>query len=301
MEVQEPVAPPGADHQSDKCPFCPLPKDEDFTTHPGAKALGTTLAAIMEDPSSLVSKQSAARPKDGAAERQPTAETRSRPNPPLEHPVYGAYSYEAHHLIPGKQDLLKSEGASQVMNGHPIEDWIKKSGKIKKDTGYSINNSDNGVWLASAPSSVKKTRGFKPATPWEREDHPNPNPNALTTAQKNEIADYAMTHGAGQFHYGKHAINDDEGSAPSYPKVVHERLTNLADNMLAWSKVCPLCAEKPSDPPYDPSWKVNGYLDAIAMQIRVEIQAMPASTWKYFISSHAMRLGKAMNKKIQSL
>jgi len=295
MEIGEPLSPPDV-HTPEKCPFCPPAKDEDFTTHPGSAALGTTLAEIMVSPGQLVGKQGGARPKDGNPERQAIPSTKPKPNPPLMHPNYGAYSYEAHHLIPGKQDLLKSEGSEQVMHGHAIEKWICKGPNIKKDTGYSINNSDNGVWLASAPVLVKKVRGYKPATPWEREDHPKPNPNALNQAQKNEIADYAMLHGAGQFHYGKHAINDDEGSAPSYPKVVQQRLTRLNEVLHAWANECPLCAKKPSQPPYDPAWKVNEYLDLISMWIQIEIQLMPASTWKYFISSHAMRLGKALGK-----
>ncbi|NMO19242.1 AHH domain-containing protein [Pyxidicoccus fallax] len=298
MEMGEIIAMPPP-HIAEKCPFCPPPKDEDFVSHPGAKASGTTLAQIMVSPEDLVSKQAGARPKDGGAERQAKPSAKPKPNPPLSHPTFGPYSYEAHHLIPGKQDLLKNEGDQKVLDGHPIEKWLCKGPNIKKDTGYSINNSDNGVWLASAPESVKKLRGRSPARPWEREDHPSPHPNALTQAEKNEIADFAME-SAGQFHYGKHAITDEAGSAASYPKVVHTRLTQLNDRITAWSKECPLCGKKPSNPPYDPSWKVNEMMDLISMWIQMEIQMSGPQSWTYFISSHAMRRSKAVQKKVKS-
>lgn len=293
MDMGEIISMPSP-HVPEKCPFCPMPKDEDFVSHPGAKALGTTLAEIMNNPAQLVPKQPGARPKDGGAERQAKPSAKPKPDPPLEHPTFGPYSYEAHHLIPGKQVLLKDESDETVMDGHPIEKWICKGLNIKKDTGYSINNSDNGVWLPSAPEGVKKLKGRTPVRPWERENHPKPNPNALTEIEKNEIADFAMDKGAGQFHYGKHAISDDSGSYASYPKVVHRRLTELNDRITAWSKECPLCGKKPSNPPYDPSWKVNEMLDLISMWIQIDIQLSGPRKWTYFISSHALRRHKAI-------
>ncbi|MBP1762757.1 MAG: hypothetical protein H6Q64_2299 [Firmicutes bacterium] len=300
LEINEIIA-MASSHVSDKCPFCPVPKNEDFVSHPGAEALGTTLAEIMIDPAQLVPKQANARPKDGANERQAQPSKKPKPNPPLVHPIFGPYSYEAHHLIPGKQNLLKHEGDMEsVMDGHPIEKWICKSANIKKDTGYSINNSDNGVWLVSAPEDVKKLRGRKPERPWEREDHPKPNPNALTQTEKDEIADFAMNRGAGQFHYGKHAIDDESGTYASYPKHVHKILSQLNDRITAWSKECPNCGKKPSEPPYDPAWKVNEYLDLVSMSIEIDIRLMPPQTWQYFISSHAMRRFKAIQTKVRS-
>lgn len=258
MEMGEIISLPEP-HVPEKCPFCPPPKDEDFTTYPGAKASGSTLGDIMKNPADLVSKQEQARPKDGGPERQSKPSSKPRPDPPLAHPTFGPYSYEAHHLIPGKQPLLKKEGGQTVMKGHSIENWIRKGPNIKKDTGYSINNSDNGVWLPSAPESVKKLRGRNPARPWEQEGHPEPHPNALTQAEKEEIADFAMAR-AGQFHYGQHAVNDDSGSCDSYPGTVEKRLTELDRRLWAWANECPLCGKKPAEPPYDPSWKVNELL-----------------------------------------
>jgi hypothetical protein len=106
---------------------------------------------------------------------------------------------------------------------------------------------------------------------------------------------------AGQFHYGKHAINDDSGSCASYPKTVEERLTALDRRLWAWARECPLCGKKPADPPYDPSWKVNELLDLISMWIQIEITTPEPRSWRYFISSHAMRRAKALKDGTVSL
>lgn len=286
-EIISAAAPHGAENS--ECPFCPSPEGEDFTTYPGRTALGTTLGEIMVEPTQLPSKQSGCRPKDGNTNRQNAASSKERPNPPLSHPAFGAYSYEAHHLIPGKQKLLKKSGDQKVMDGHPIEKWICAGEKIEGDTGYSINNSDNGAWLASAPESVKKLRGRKPTRPWERERHPKPHPDALTPEEKDEIAFYAMDHSAGQFHYGKHDVADDTGAHQTYPKTVSKLLTQLENRVSDWSQECPLCGEKPTEPPYKPTWMMNEFLDLISMAIEIEIRLMPPKTWEYFISSFAKR------------
>jgi hypothetical protein len=82
---------------------------------------------------------------------------------------------------------------------------------------------------ASAPENLKKLRGRPRTTPWERENHPKPHPAALTTEEKEMIAFYAMERGAGQFHYGKHAISDETGAYQSYPAEVNRILNELYD------------------------------------------------------------------------
>lgn len=297
MEIGEIIGLPSP-HLPEKCPFCPTPKDEGFVTHPGKKAVGTKLGQIMDDPTKL---EGDARPKDGGADRQGKQDPKPKPNPPLSHPTFGPYSYEAHHLIPGSQKLLKPKGngsVARVIDGHSIEQWICNGPNIKKDSGYSINNADNGVWLPSPPEGVKKLPGRDPTRPWERENHPKPHHGALTQAEKDEIADFAMDKGAGQFHYGHHLITDEPGSCSSYPQVVHDRLTQLERRIKAWSKECPFCGKKPSDPPYDPSWKVNELLDLVSMSIQIDIQLSGSQSWNYFISTHAKRYAKKQKEAL---
>jgi|SoiMethySBSTD1v2_1073268.scaffolds.fasta_scaffold167125_2 hypothetical protein len=308
MEINEIIAVPSP-HTPDECPFCPKPKQEPFTTYPGGSAAsGTKLGSIMADPPSM---EGGARPKDGEANRQGKASPKPRPNPPLTHPDFdrpdgsvilsGPFSYEAHHLIPGKETMLKGEGSGTVMDGHKIEEWIiGGKGKITADSGYTINNSDNGVWLPSAPENLKKLRGRPRTTPWEREGHPKPHPAALTEDEKELLAFYAMEHGAGQFHYGKHAISDETGAYKSYPAEVNKILSELYDRINLWSNECPLCGKAKGNPPppYDPHWKVHDLLDLVSMLIEIYIRLEPPSRWEFFISTHAMNKSKADRKKL---
>src|SRR5262245_17768423 len=112
MEINEIIAVPSP-HSSDQCPFCPKPKPEKFTTYPGGKAAsGTKLGKIMKNPPSM---EGGARPKDGQPNRQGNPSPKPYPNPQLVHPDFprpdstkilsGPYTYEAHHLIPGKEKM----------------------------------------------------------------------------------------------------------------------------------------------------------------------------------------------------
>ncbi len=66
--------------------------------------------------------------------------------------IHGQYSAQAHHLICGKEIL----GAQKE-----IESWLCKegthNGKLQPcDTGYNVNNAENGIWLPSTPLHHKK-------------------------------------------------------------------------------------------------------------------------------------------------
>jgi hypothetical protein len=248
----------------------------------------------MADPTTLESKDGGCRPKKGDARQQQPSSEKHMPNPPLEHPTFGAYTYEAHHLIPGTEKVAP-KSTTAVMSGHPIEKWIVKGSKIDNDSGYSINNSDNGVWLPSAPSACKKNRANpKPDRPWASEQKAKNNPAALSLDEKTEIASYAMNKGAGQFHYGQHKVLNEEGTHYTYSKEVKDRLSALEEFISDWSKVC-LCDEDQSDPPsppFKPTWKINEKLDLVSMWIEIDIRLMPPSTWTYFISSFAMKIAK---------
>lgn len=195
--------------------------------------------------------------------------------PPFQHPVFGNYTYEAHHLIPGTEKVAPGSTAT-VMSGHPIEKWIVKGAKVDNDTGYSINNSDNGTWLPSAPAAVKKNRANPtPVRPWASEPKAKKNPAALTVAEKQEIADYAAPEG--QFHYGQHKVLAEEGQHYTYPKEVQDRLTELEKRIEGWAKVC-LCdpaQSKPPSPPFKPTWQINEKLDLVSIWIEVDITLMP--------------------------
>ncbi|MDH5651288.1 MAG: AHH domain-containing protein [Gammaproteobacteria bacterium] len=299
MEIGEIISPAICHTEEEKeCPFCTTPKEEkkDYKTYAGADKDENRLKDIMADPSVLSSKDSGAREKNGNPNQQQRSTPKIPPVPPLSHDVYGIYTYEAHHLIPGKEKVEPGKPVT-VMAGHPIEKWIKKGDKIDRDTGYSINNSDNGVWLPSATVLHKKNKSNQnPDIGWNSAAKAKKNPDkSLTQDQKTEIAYYAMNCNAGQFHYGQHKILDDEGIHYTYTKKVRNRLTDLESFIRAWSEECLIDGKtKPTKPPYTPTWKINEKLDLISIWIEIEIRLMPPSTWTYFLSSFAKNLAKEL-------
>jgi hypothetical protein len=242
MEIGEVISTPGI-HATpeDDCPFCPTPREEDkkkFKTYPGKDKDASRLVAIMENPDLLSSEDSRSRPKKGEPNQQQAASKKPYPASPLTHETFGPYTYEAHHLIPGNEKVAPGD-TKAVMSGHAIEKWIVDGDKVDRDTGYSINNSDNGTWLPSATKANKKDRANpSPARPWASEQKMKNDPLALSLEEKRAIAYFAMQKGAGQFHYGQHKILDDEGKHYTYAKEVEERLSKLENLLAAWAETC---------------------------------------------------------------
>lgn len=247
---------------SDACPFCPRPNQESFVTFAGKENDSAVLAAIMEQPDRLVAKQKQARPKDGENQRQFESDPNPRPaKAQIFQNKHGPYSYEAHHLISG----------NQALKGHEIEGWICKGNLAAKDTGYSVNNSDNGEWLPSIPEKYK-------GGSW----------SPLSLAAKKEIAYAAMEAGKGQFHKGPHNITDDDDPNElhtTYPIAVKRLLTDLYEVIRGWTAECPVT--QGLKPPYEPNWHVHDMLDAVSRVIRVDLRG-PVEYWEYFISRLAM-------------
>lgn len=251
---------------NEDCPFCPGKEEEDFKTYPGASNNSKKLAKIMDAPSRLTQQQGGCRPKDGTDNRQSPAERKPKPTPIFNDAIYGDYSCEAHHAISGKQ----------AMKNHKIEKWILKAkGLVEKDTGYSINNSDNGVWLPSIP-----------------EEHKGGKWGLLGPEKKYEIATKPMAQNKGQFHKGPHDITDPEDPYgkyhPSYKKELIDKLDTLYDRIQAWSSNCFLCEDvDPNEGPFLPPYKVNQMLDTLSGSVIKDLVASPKS-WRYFISKIAM-------------
>jgi hypothetical protein len=221
----------------------------------------------METPSALVSQQGGARPKEGGDAQQQSSPAQPKPNPIFDDPAEGPYSCEAHHLISGKQAL----------EGHAFERWIVAGSTIEKDTGYSINNADNGLW---APSIPEKYKGGK----W----------GPKTFADKLAIARKPMASGKPQFHKGHHAIADpddpDRIKHEKYDEYLKAQLKTMDDRMQGWSKRCPYC-EQGAKPKFQPSVRVNQVLDNLSTVMRRKISA-PATAWNVFLSKYALEYHK---------
>jgi hypothetical protein len=271
-EINELVAPPephspGSDED---CPFCPEPEPEKFTTHPGSANDSSVLENVMADPGCLAGKQGGARPKDGSDQRQRASQAKPKPDPIFRNNKWGAYSAEAHHLISG----------NQALKGHDIEKWIVGGDLIKKDTGYSVNNSDNGEWLPSIPEGHK-------GGAW----------SPLSFDDKLDIAAAPMKRGKGQFHKGPHNVVDKDGLVAehtSYPKEVKRLLSDLVEVMHGWAAACPICKKvDPDKGPFDPNWRVHDMLDSLSRGIGVDLKGPPGH-WYYFISKVALEFHRTV-------
>ncbi len=251
--------------KSADCPFCPEEPPEKWTTHPGSANKSSALAAVMAKPSALPDRQSGARPKNG----EPNRQREDRPEPKPVHPAKAIdpCSFEAHHLISGKQAL----------KGNAIEAWIDASAegsKVDADSGYSVNNGRNGIWLPSVPERLV-SKGF----------------GALSDKQKYELATVAMDLWGGQFHKGPHHVVPDESAdekhADCYDGYLKKVLQELADRIDDWAKVCVLCAKsRDAKKKPRPSVRVNKYLDDFSDIVRKKVTGEPA-LWHIFISKLA--------------
>lgn len=268
MEVLEPVS-PYLSHmdQDDACPFCPAEPPPTFTTHPGSANDSGRLECIMVAPPDLVPQQPGARPKTGGNAEQAESTPQAKPNPIYTDAVEGPYSCEAHHLISGKQAL----------EGHVFERWIVAGNMIEKDTGYSVNNADNGLWAPSIPEKYKDGK-------W----------GPKSFADKLAIACKPMAAGKPQFHKGHHAIRDpddpDQIKHQKYDDYLKGMLKTMDDRMQGWSKRCPRCGQG-SNPKFQPSVRVNQALDNLSSAMRTKISA-PATMWDVFISRYALEFHK---------
>ncbi|WP_157496667.1 AHH domain-containing protein [Hahella ganghwensis] len=221
----------------------------------------------MITPSKLVSEQPNARPQNGDNERQNPVSPKPQPAPIYHDNEFGDYSCQAHHAISG----------NQALKGHDIEQWICKSkGKITKDTGYSVNNGNNGIWLPSKP------KGLIDGKKW----------GELTYDKKKEVAFKSMDAGKGQFHLGPHDIVDPEDPDGRYHQSYKDRLIALLDalndNVIAWVEGCQLCEDiDPDKGPFKPNWKINSKLDRVSAKVERDLLANPRR-WKYFISKLAL-------------
>jgi hypothetical protein len=220
----------------------------------------------MKKPPDLEPKQAGCRPKEGKPDQQKKSKAQPYPNPPFKDSGHGVYSYEAHHLISGKQALAPSG----------FEKWIVKGKKIESDSGYSVNNADNGIWAPSIPEKYKDgTWGGK------------------SFDKKKDIAIRVMTATKVQFHKGHHAISDPHDSGKvkhkTYDGYLKDKLKAMDKRMQLWTDVCPLCTtpQKRKKTKFKPSVRANQALDNLSTHMRTKITGSP-SAWDVFISKYAL-------------
>lgn len=244
---------------SDDCPFCPGKETEHkWITVKGINNSSGVLRSSMNAPESNgCVQEKGTKPKDGNYPNQNKDVAKPSPSPIYTHPDHGDYGNQAHHCISG----------NEIMKDHEIEKIIANvSGKYKGQTGYTINNAANGVYLPSYPT---KYAG---------------NPD-----QKYEIVKLAMAAGKGQTHIGGHSGHNDPG-IEDYPTKVKAQLTVLQRRIELKSEECPFCVENDgkSKEPFIPPYKTNQWLDNLSGTIKYKLTC-PAANWPYFISKYAKR------------
>jgi len=256
------------------CPFCPVEeKDEPWTTYGGEKNDSSILREVLLDPKRLGAKQPGVRPKSGVRARQ--KDDAAAPIPQSPKGDHGPYSFEAHHLISGKHAL----------RDHPMEQWIlEKPGSITANTGYSVNNAANGVWLPSVPLKWV-AGGFGP----------------LSDVEKYAIACVVMNAGLGQFHKGSHDIVDSDDPAQkhhgSYNEWLKSRMTEVSNRIGDWSLHCTISKQrKDAGQKLRPSIRVHDVLDAVAVTMRSMVTGEPRR-WFVFVSKLALWYHKELTEE----
>lgn len=266
------------------CPFCPGEKEKEWTTYQGEKNKSGVLREAMNDPARCnYAQQSGARPKDGKDGRQNADSPKPSPQPIFSHSSYGEYSNQAHHSISG----------NEIMKGHPIEKIIKKENgsDFLGDTGYTINNCANGVYLPAYP---KKFGGI-----WGKPTYPKSYPLSdgktitITNPADDDTFKFLVMKPAmervGQAHIGGHEgfyLETLDQFPPDYPATIKSKLSEIADKVYLKSKECPFCTDDKGAPkkPYLPPYKINQMLDNLSRSIEKKITSTP-DKWPYFISS----------------
>lgn len=249
-----------------KCPFCPKKtNDEHYTTYGGADNKGTTLGKLIDEPGKFGKGVEAdARPKNGAVGKDGRRNQAFIDNSGESlSDVKGSdteWTFQAHHAICG----------NQCLKGDAVEDFIKASGKIRYDTGYSVNNPQNGVWLPSSPDS---------GVAWPGKDKP---------AKRFALARQAMDKFKRQFHLGHHDIAVDvDGLDPKtdekYVDYVKKNLKALHSVLLVWEAHCP---ETDGGTKHLGNPRIHAALDHVSEHIIKKLKGTP-DHWTTFISRHA--------------
>lgn len=262
-ELLEPFKMTGPHQPEEKCPFCPKKANEEhYITYEGAKNDGVKLGNLVNEPKKFgTSTEADARPKDGKTGKDGRQnQTFIDTNEEQLKQVKGAdleWKFQAHHAISGNQCLKPS----------PVEQFIKTSDKVKYDTGYSVNNPQNGVWLPSFPED---------GIAWP--DKP---------AGKFAMAKQAMDKFKRQFHLGHHNIAADVDGLDAetdynYVDYVKGHLKDLHTILCAWE----ICPEKDAEKKHLGNPQIHSALDHLSDHIIKKLRGQP-SQWTFFVSRHA--------------
>lgn len=267
------------------CPFCPGEEvKHEYVSYGGAKNNVDNLRWNMAQPSHAREKEKESKtleksngypspiksPVDNSGYKKKSS---IKGKLAYENDEHGIYGYEAHHCISGNE-ILKGTALDKVITN--------EGGKFKGQTGYTINNATNGVFLPSFP---RKYFGK-----WEPMDE----------KEKYKIMALAMDAGEGQAHIGCHTGHDNDGGK-DYPTMIKEELAAISKRVSEKTDECPFCVENGSHKkPFIPPYKINQWLDVLSNDIKNELLG-PVESWPYFISGYAKDYYKEKMGSVDSL
>jgi hypothetical protein len=261
-ELLEPVM-VGIPHAPEKCPFCP--KDDNtqhYKTYKGADNNGGKLGDLVNEPAKFgKSIEADARPKDeamgkDARQNQSFADTDGERLAKIKGEDKD-WKFQCHHAISG----------NQCLKGHDVEKFIVAGDKLKYDTGYSVNNPQQGLWMPSFPED-----GKWPSDP----------------AAKFELAKKAMDKFKRQFHLGHHNIALDPDKMDlltdqKYVDYVKSQLKRVNILLSGWEAHCP---EMTDDGKHIGNPRIHAQLDSVSKHIIGLLTGTP-DKWVTFVSRHA--------------
>jgi len=253
---------------SEKCPFCPPKARAGYTTYAGDDNNSKKLEQIMEQPAKLTSLQGGARPQTGKCDDNGWPLEQFGPPTARKKDQSKSYTFQAHHLISGKQ----------AMEGEDIEKWITASDWNAKDTGYSINNTNNGFWAPSVPKEYVGRWSAKKGV--------------LDDDQRQKLAEAVMADFKAQIHIGPHNIADPDDPTgdkhTSYDQYLKGFLKAISDRIADW---VPMCKCQPPPKPPQATFVVHNCLDNLSNHMIKQISS-PRTEWKVFLSNYALEYHK---------
>lgn len=267
-EFAEAVAIPLSGHESEKCCFCPLEKEQEPTRvakigkHNASTTLDKNLEAIGDKKANHLYIDS----------------------------VHGDYSLEAHHLICGNEILGDEKEVEKYLITQNKTTTKGAAGLIENtlhDVAWDVNAARNGIWLPSVPDLYRIIDG-DPSI-WWGEQTKKSGRKFLTEPEKENISFIVMKAVGRQFHKGSHT-----SAAPpdkSYVRFGLDNLNKVTKVLEYYSKTCPMedgDKKKRDGPPYRPPHKIAKTLDLLSDVLKKELIGAP-STWKFFISKFALK------------
>ena len=265
----------GVAHAAEKCPFCPAKKnDEHYKTYGGAANDCGKLGDLVNEPGKFgTSIEADARPKDGkegkdGRQNQDFTDTDGKKFADIKG-TDTEWKFQAHHAISG----------NQCLKGHPVEKFIIAGDELKYDSGYSVNNPQNGIWMPSFPET---------GTAWPADP-----------AKKFALAKIAMDKFRRQFHLGHHNISIDADEMDTetdevYADYVKRQLQLLHVVLDKWARNC---KEQDEEKKHFGNARIHSALDHISEHIKKKLE-YPVSGWNIFVSRHARDLAiKTRNPK----